>query len=92
MTGARGDVTITKQVPLIDIGVEFGLACNIGKIAGPSDKVCNRAGRSVAVEHFQRQSPRREIAYDISQRRCGLRGQQANGSLVAIDRAADKVV
>src|SRR5258707_9975651 len=52
----------------------------------------DRPRRPIAVEHLEAQAAPGEIMLHLRERADGLRGQQADRPLVAVDAAADEIV
>ena len=56
MAGALGDVAVAEQLALVDVGIEFGLAREVGQILRPTHEVRDGARRPIAIEHLQHEA------------------------------------
>lgn len=92
MSRARGNVSVAKEISLIDFWIEFRLTRLIGGIARPAHKMRNRASGPVTIEGFQTKAARRQIALYRRERHRRLASQQAKRRFIAIDLAADEIV
>jgi len=68
MTGAVGNIAFLEQLALVHVGVEVAFALDVVDPLRPAHELRDRALRPVAIEDFEAESARRQIALDRSQR------------------------
>src|SRR4030088_1889212 len=91
MVGLRRDVAEPKQLALVERRIELGLAPDIAEVARPAQEMRDRPRRPIAVEHLEAETALGEIMLHLRERAGGLRGQQADRPLIAVDADADEI-
>src|SRR5712671_2836114 len=92
MAGVRRDIAEVEQIALVDGGIELRLALHVGEVARPAHEMRDRARWPIAIEHFEPETLRRELALRGRERNRGLPCQKTARRLVAVDPGADEVV
>jgi len=92
MAGMLGDIAQPEQIGLAEGGVIPPLGSCLPAVLRPYHHVMRRARRPVAVQHFQRQVPRREFLLDALERKPDVALHQTFGSMIARERPADEII
>src|SRR5215208_6647748 len=92
MAGAPSDVTESEEIALVDLGIEVALTFHIGQVVRPAYEIGYSTRGSVAIEHFEAETARGEIALDRSKRACRFPRQQAARVLVSVDPGANEII
>src|ERR1700681_1969113 len=92
MAGLRGDIAVTKQRALVDVGIKFRLARGVVEVARPAHEIRNCARRAIAVEHLDDEAIGRDVLRDPGKGCGGGPRKQAARRFVAVNRPADEIV